>query len=262
MRLRWPHWRSPCRRPRSRTTRSATWSTLGDWKVAVPTLEPGLDSQEPDRSRRAAAAARARRSGTTKIWPLIDFTTGGSRLRTFTLRGVGAKIEIWVSNKIELPGRRLPQRRRPEPDHRRPVDVLRGAVRREHRPEAVRPSARRPPATAPVECSSRPGVVPPGYSGPGDKVVTLVANFKDENYTDIDFPSYVAGYHSADINDFVNRNVMSVDSYDWAHAPAPTRRTSPRPSSARTGRRSRSSTRRSSRTSTSTCSSTGRAPAS
>jgi hypothetical protein len=62
------------------------------------------------------------------------------------------------------------------------------------------------------------GVVPPGYyAGPGDKIVTLVANFKDENYADIGFPSYVAGYHSSDINSFVNRNVMSVDSYDWAH---------------------------------------------
>ena len=62
------------------------------------------------------------------------------------------------------------------------------------------------------------GVVPPGYyAGPGDKVVTLIANFQDENYTDIEFPSYVAGYHSSDINSFVERNVMSVDSYDWAH---------------------------------------------
>ena len=62
------------------------------------------------------------------------------------------------------------------------------------------------------------GVVPPGYyAGPGDKIVTLVANFRDENYGDITFPSYVAGYHSSDINAFVERNVMSIDSYDWLH---------------------------------------------
>ena len=62
------------------------------------------------------------------------------------------------------------------------------------------------------------GIVPPGYyAGPGDKIVTLVANFKDENYNDITFPSYVAGYHSPDINEFVERNVMSIDSYDWLH---------------------------------------------
>ena len=27
----------------------------------------------------------------------------------------------------------------------------------------------------------------------------------------------MAGYHSSDINEFVNRNVMSIDSYDWLH---------------------------------------------
>ena len=107
------------------------------------------------------------------------------------------------------------------------------------------------------------GVVPPGYyAGPGDKVVTLIANFRDENYTDIEFPSYVAGYHSGDINTFVNRNVMSVDSYDWVHRTGANPPNEPSTVLCRTGRRSRSSTRPSSRTSTSTCSSSGRAPAS
>ena len=63
-----------------------------------------------------------------------------------------------------------------------------------------------------------PGLFPKDYfKGPGGKIVTLIANFRDENYLDINFPSYVAGYHSSDINTFVNRNVMSIDSYDWAH---------------------------------------------
>ena len=67
-----------------------------------------------------------------------------------------------------------------------------------------------------------PTLFPEGYfKGPGDKIVTLIANFQDENYLDINFPSYVAGYHSSDINAFVNRNVMSIDSYDWAHRTGP-----------------------------------------
>ena len=44
-----------------------------------------------------------------------------------------------------------------------------------------------------------------------------MANFRDQNFSDITFPSYTAGYHSSAINAFVNRNVMSIDSYDWEH---------------------------------------------
>ena len=84
------------------------------------------------------------------------------------------------------------------------------------------------------------GVVPPGYyAGPGDKVVSLVANFHDENYADIEFPSYVAGYHSSDINSFVERNVMSVDSFDWAHRTGANPPNEPSTVSAATGPRSR-----------------------
>ena len=85
----------------------------------------------------------------------------------------------------------------------------------------------------------------------------LIANFRDENYLDINFPSYVAGYHSSDINTFVNRNVMSIDSYDWAHRTGANPPNEPSTVLVRTGRRSRSSTRGSSPTSISTCSNLG-----
>ena len=71
------------------------------------------------------------------------------------------------------------------------------------------------------------GIVPPGYyAGPGDKVVTLVANFKDENYTDIEFPSSVAGYHSGDINGFrqPQRHVGRLVRLGASHRRQPTER--------------------------------------
>ena len=57
----------------------------------------------PVLSTAAVAAADALASppvGTQKIWPVINFVTGGARLETMTLRAVGEKSEIWVSNNL------------------------------------------------------------------------------------------------------------------------------------------------------------------
>jgi hypothetical protein len=56
------------------------------------------------------------------------------------------------------------------------------------------------------------------YTGDGDKTVTLVDNVRDENYYDFpDAPTYIAGFFSAQLNALVDRNVMTIDAYDWQH---------------------------------------------
>lgn len=66
------------------------------------------------------------------------------------------------------------------------------------------------------------GAFPPGYfAGDGNKVVTLVANFRDPSYFDIASPNYSSGYHDATINLYVDRHVLSIDSFDWLHRTGP-----------------------------------------
>src|SRR5215218_1253678 len=58
------------------------------------------------------------------------------------------------------------------------------------------------------------------YAGDGDKIVILVDNVRDENYNDLNNShglSYIAGFFSSGINTNLDRNVMTVDSYDWTH---------------------------------------------
>ena len=46
----------------------------------------------------------------------------------------------------------------------------------------------------------------------------LVDNVRDDNYNDLNNSqglSYIAGFFSSTINTVVDRNVMTVDSYDW-----------------------------------------------
>jgi hypothetical protein len=181
----------------------------------------------PVLSTAAVAAADALASppvGTQKIWPVINFVTGGARLETMTLRAVGEKSEIWVSNNLNYPAGNGACRN----DGVRNVvtnaqaEYMAGEFDNNMYPEMTRVFSS--PPSRDGTGATLPGLVglpADYYSGPGDKIVTLVANFRDENFSDITFPSYVAGYHSSGINAFVNRNVMSIDSFDWAHRTGP-----------------------------------------
>src|SRR6185295_10414135 len=56
------------------------------------------------------------------------------------------------------------------------------------------------------------------YTGDGDKTVTLVDNVRDDNYyTFPAAPTYIAGFFSSQINELLDRNVMTIDAYDWLH---------------------------------------------
>jgi hypothetical protein len=56
------------------------------------------------------------------------------------------------------------------------------------------------------------------FNGEGQKVVTLVDNVRDPNF--YDFPknqTYVAGFFSRQFNELTDRNIMTIDAYDWEH---------------------------------------------
>ena len=58
------------------------------------------------------------------------------------------------------------------------------------------------------------------YRGEGDNTVVLVDNFRDDNFKDTDNEhnlSYIAGFFSSGLNGFFNRNIMSIDGFDWLH---------------------------------------------
>lgn len=62
------------------------------------------------------------------------------------------------------------------------------------------------------------GLVPPNYYntvGDSNRTVLLVDNVRDENYYDPSYPLYIAGFYSPTIQAYTNRNVMTVDAYNW-----------------------------------------------
>ena len=54
------------------------------------------------------------------------------------------------------------------------------------------------------------------------RMMILVFNIIDEAYEDPDFPWYVAGYFWPEMNDvYANRNIIHIDSHDWANRVGP-----------------------------------------
>ncbi|MEL7562267.1 hypothetical protein [Dehalogenimonas sp. 4OHTPN] len=53
------------------------------------------------------------------------------------------------------------------------------------------------------------------------RVMILVFNIIDEGYYDPDYPFYIAGYFAPAINEEFNRNIIHIDSHDWANRVGP-----------------------------------------
>jgi Immune inhibitor A peptidase M6 len=56
--------------------------------------------------------------------------------------------------------------------------------------------------------------------GDGDNIVVLVDNVRDDNFYDVNNTqglTYVAGFFSSTLNDLFNRNIMTIDAFDWLH---------------------------------------------
>ena len=66
------------------------------------------------------------------------------------------------------------------------------------------------------------GYVPAGYyEDSAGRQVVLVSNVEDDNYYDPDYPNYIAGFYSPTFEAYFDRNVMSIDSHDWANRVGP-----------------------------------------
>jgi hypothetical protein len=66
------------------------------------------------------------------------------------------------------------------------------------------------------------GYFPPGYYHNEDgRQVVLVSNVRDDNYYDPDYPLYIAGFYSPSFEAYFDRNIMSIDAYDWENRVGP-----------------------------------------
>ncbi|GAA0578269.1 hypothetical protein GCM10010172_73880 [Paractinoplanes ferrugineus] len=154
--------------------------------------------------------ARTPPVGTSREWLGLDDTTGNLYPKNYKLRAVGKHIEVWVADDIAFPAADCRKNSVVVGD-KQIADLVRDFDNRIYPKETATFS------TPPDRDGSNPRR-PGDYSGDGDKTVTLVDNIRDENY--FHFPAavtYIAGFFSAQLNELFDRNVMTIDAYDWKH---------------------------------------------
>ena len=166
-----------------------------------------------DLTRRARVEVEPRATppvDTVRRWLGLDDAKGDLYRKDYTLRGVGTHIEVWVANDIAFPAG----------DCRAAAievtDAQVGSLIREF-DRNIYPSQTAAFSTPPDRDGTDP-LISGDFTGGGEKTVTLVDNIRDDNF--YDFPAastYIAGFFSAQLNDLFDRNVMTIDAYDWRH---------------------------------------------
>jgi len=158
--------------------------------------------------------------GTVRQWLGSDDFLGRNYRKNYVLRGVGQKIEVWVAVDTTFPAGDC---RNNVPNTTTVTDAQVANFIHEFDTNMF------PKETAafstPPDRDGTNSLIPPDangnggvYTGAGDKTVTLVDNIRDDNYYDFPAaPTYIGGFFSSQYNDLFDRNVMTIDAFDWAH---------------------------------------------
>jgi hypothetical protein len=201
---------SPASRPTDRAGQVADIRELDQTRFTLDGRRlPEAPRYRPRPESRAAGPGTPA-VGTVREWLGLDDRTSKFYRKNYTLRAVGRHIEVWVAQDIAFPAG----------DCRKDSVVvtdaqLAGLVKEFD--ETIYPKETATFSTPP-DRDGTGASLDGDFTGDGDKTVTLVDNVRDENY--FTFPkavTYIAGFFSAQLNELLDRNVMTIDAYDWKH---------------------------------------------
>src|SRR3954453_20691771 len=176
--------------------------------------------QSQARALAAPAAAPPPPVGTVRQWIALDDFNGILYRKDYTLRGVGNKIEVWVANDTAFPAGDC---RAQIPNSTTVTDAQVAGLINEF-DNNMYPKETSTFSTPPDRDGSNALLGPDRngnggvYTGGGDKTVALIDNIRDDNfYTFPAAPTYIGGFFSSQFNELLDRNVMMIDAFDWAH---------------------------------------------
>ena len=216
-------------RPASRTTQAAERGNGSDI-VRTPT-----DLKAPIRLRGAKVAHPNAKTppqvGDVRTWLGLDDVAGGFYTKNFPMRGKGKHIEVWSATGTRtLNGVTTTDLNFQDGDCRNgarttvtdaQVRYLINQFDRNIYPiesSVFSVPPQRNGGNAPGAAAL--GLPPTYYIGDGDDIVVLIDNVRDDNLYDLNNTqgfSYIAGFFSSGLNGFFNRNVMTIDAFDWLH---------------------------------------------
>ncbi len=241
--------------PATRTLSRGSVATPGYTNVvSAANVQRAIEATTP-----AAHAIRFRTTaapalGETRNWLSLDDAYGTYFRKGFTLRGVGQHAEVWVASELN---RRAPSiSALPQVGASDGTQFITGDCRNGPRTEItdaqvtylidqfdtnIWPKEAQAFSVAPDRDGSNnlleelfgpAGPMTFDPSGDGGKTVILVDNVRDDNFYDIDNTqgfSYIAGFFSGQLNEIFDRNVMTIDAFDWLHRTGATPPDNPMP---------------------------------
>jgi hypothetical protein len=165
------------------------------------------------RAMAAPAAVATPPVGTVRPWIALDDAQGRLYRKDYTLRGVGNHIEVWVANDLSFPAGDC---RAQIPNSTTITDAQVARLVGEFDTNMY-PKETSTFSTPPDRDGTKAGLSG-DFTGDGDNTVALIDNVRDDNfYTFPAAPTYIAGFFSSQFNELLDRNVMTVDAYDWQH---------------------------------------------
>ncbi len=188
-----------------------------------PKAQPAKASRSAMATRQAAAAGTTPSVGTVSGWLASDDEAGKLYLKPYTLRGVGNNIEVWVANDTSFPQGDC---RAGTAGSTEVTDAQVASLVQEF-DSNIYPKESAAFSTPPPRDGSDAyadlakvlkydGTV--DFGGAGNRIVTLVDNVRDSNYYSFpESPTYIAGFFSSQFNELLDRNVMTIDAFDWLH---------------------------------------------
>jgi hypothetical protein len=181
--------------------------------------------------REARAANQGTKVGKDRTWLALDDVQGAPYLKNYKLRGVGKHIEVWVANDSDEVSSGLAF---PEGDCRnderirvtnKQVDYLIKQFDRKIYPKESRVYSRPPSRDGSDARLYNSTVLDPPFpknyfKGDGGRIVTLIDNVREDNFYDTNNAqnlAYIAGFFTSAFNELFDRNVMTIDAFDWIH---------------------------------------------
>lgn len=155
-----------------------------------------------------------------KFWFALDDARGEIYLKRFQLRAKGPNVEVWVTPDLSFPSGDCRNDERITVT-RRQLRYLVDQFDNNIYPRESRAFSRPPDRDGSnAEASNYVDVGPRYYRGPGEKIVVLVDNVRDANYYDTNNANnrpYIIGFFYSGFAELTDRNVMTIDGYDWIH---------------------------------------------
>jgi hypothetical protein len=164
--------------------------------------------------------------GEVRNWVALDNSLGALYRKGYTFRGMGENVEIWVaSERRTFGGVTSSATDFQDGDCRNGVrtTITNAQVNYliDQFDNNIYPLESAAFSVPPDRDGSHAQLGAPFHpQGDGDNIVVLIDNVRDDNFHDLNNTqgfSYIAGFFSSQINDLFDRNVMTIDAFDWLH---------------------------------------------